>query len=602
MLLSAGVGIAGPVAAVAGLGVVQMSPPDAHRGELLLLIGGLCCASAAALATRKLYFVPVLLILTIGFAMATFSSAGRMPALLAATGSTTASAALIDWGPFPGWPRRRRRSVLLALLLLVGAQIVWVVSNRAELSLGLIALALVTVEAHHRWARQLDHGYEWVSTRFGCLARAPLRQVRVVQTFLRRTYGTCASAITPFSLSLALAGASISALWWPVLWKLNNGPANYYVLGINDYPLHVEVARRFSIIPLRIEAPHLLFHLETWLLRPVVGTLAAPVVVTALATALAVIAVGLILRSSSPGSHRLPKAWALSGTIIYFLSETPTLILLALGWMPPVSPFLTLHWWGNTTWLVALPFTLLTLYLLELRLTGDNQNEPPGPVLAVIVVLGALAKPSFTLVLVPALPLYAALARPTERRQALRTTVWVAVPGAAVIAWQTWFLGTSQSNSFKSGWTFDPIVPPAFGWDRLGVAFWFPLMIVLAAIAATRGAFVREPAVKLVLICSVFALSLMLTVRETGEKATHGNMAVPAQACAALLIVLALRGCLRAAWARSSDTSRRQLLRSPIAVAAVAMTVLFLLGGALSYLDATGTIAVPTDWQNAPPR
>jgi hypothetical protein len=249
---------------------------------------------------------------------------------------------------------------------------------------------------------------------------------------------------------------------------------------------------------------------------------------------------------------------------------------------------------------MGLPFLILLLPLLDAHIAAVESGRSPSraarTTLVVTVVLGALAKPSFLVCLVPVLPFYLLLVRRGSRRVLVSTTLLVLIPAAAVMGWQTWYLGSKQSPEFNSGWTFDPIVQPAFGWHRAGPVFWIPLIVVLWALVVTRGRFLRESSVQLVLSCMVVALPLMLCVRETGVKAADGNMAVPMQACTTLLVLLALRTCVRSVqrrWRSAGGRSRA----TPSLVISAGLALLFLAGGALSYLDAVQVVQVPTDWQ-----
>lgn len=394
---------------------------------------------------------------------------------------------------------------------------------------------------------------------------------------------------------LAAAATAIVALWSPVLWRLSTtSRSEYRVLGINDYELHVDIAARFTPVPGEIEAPHLLYHAITRAAGWIIGTPAASVFTLACAMTLTLVAVVRLLEVPLQDRRTLRSWVAMVLGASYFLFETPTLILLHIGWVDPATPFQTVHWWGNPTWLVGLPFAFLALPEL-VRAARLTSQPPPGSRALVgllgLVVLGALAKPSFAVVLIPAIPVFLVLTRaPLGAYRDLG--LFAVLPATAIVVWQTWFINAGTSDAFGSRFVFDPIVQPPFGWARAGVVYWVPLYVVVLAVVVTRGGFLKERMVQLVLVCTAFAVPLMLTVTEAGERAGHGNLAVPTQVCAALMFVLALRSC--AIEVQTAVTRRSRW--SPVVLGCTAVTLLFLAGGVLSLLDAMTLVSVPTDW------
>lgn len=405
--------------------------------------------------------------------------------------------------------------------------------------------------------------------------------------------------------TLAAIGVLIGSAWAATYWRLVNGDASVTVLGINDYPLHLESARDLSLVPFHLNVPEFLFHLAAKAGEVTVGMRAGPVVALVAFTATAYVGVVLVFLERSRTDDRVltwTQAKALGAA--YFFMETPVLILLALHAVPQTTPFATVHWWGNPTFLASLPFTFLALPLIE-RAIDASEDPDPGAWsasgarvgMATVLVLGSAAKPSFTLMLLPALPVYLLAVRKVHRRTFFRMCAWALVPTALVVAWQAWFLGTGQSGEFRSGWVFDPIVEPLYGWRNMGPVFWFPLALLVLAVWTSKGRLVRERSVQLVLLALAVALPLMLTVRETGNKSGEGNMAVPAQACVAALLVLAIRTIawdVLGAWERRRTTGAGMPVSSWVAGFVVGA---LLLGGALSLLDGSGLIHVPAHWE-----
>ena len=404
---------------------------------------------------------------------------------------------------------------------------------------------------------------------------------------------------------LALIGLAIGAAWGVTFWRLVTRGDAVTVLGINDYPLHLQTAQDLSIVPFRLDVPEFLFHLlaKTGIL--VAGPRLGPVLALVVLTATAYVGVVLLFLERSRTGLQLTDRQATVAGLAYFFMETPVLVLLYLGVVSPTAPFATVHWWGNPTFLAALPFTFLCLPLIERVIEAAPADDAAWRAsrarvaLDVVVILGALAKPAFTLVLIPAVPTYALLVRGLRGRSLARVVGWAVAPVTLVILWQVWYLRTGQSTTqvFRTGLTFDPIVEPIFGWGQLVPVFVFPALLLLLAIWASGGRFVRERSVQLVLVATAFAVPLMLTLRETGSKSGEGNMFVPFQACVAVLVVLAVRSVAWegfGAWRNWRTEGRRPPAWSYVAALA---TVALLAGGILSVLAGSGVIHVPANWE-----
>lgn len=394
-----------------------------------------------------------------------------------------------------------------------------------------------------------------------------------------------------------LASALVGALWSPVLWRLATRGEAYTVLGINDFPLHVEVAERTTLIPLHIESPHLLFHVGVALTRGVVGLQAAPTFVVGLAVAATAWMVMWCFVDGADGPALTPGR-AIVVACVFFLSESPAAVAAWAGWIGPTQPFMTLHWWGNPTWLVALPSAVGALVVATrlfaaapARLRGMRSGVP----LAVVVGVGALAKPAFVLCLLPGLVLFAVANRRTVSRAHVLATLPAVAVGTIVLVWQMWFLAESPDSKFSSGWTFDPIVAPVYGWGRIGLVFLLPLLLPALAATWCRRSFLARISVRLLLACTVFAAAIMLCINETGERSTHGNFAVPMQTCATLLVVAAIKELSIAVpeQLRTLGGVRRwAAIGATTGAAAV-----FMAGGAVTYAGAMGIVSDRVRWE-----
>jgi hypothetical protein len=568
----------------------------------LVILGGSSVRAAAILAGVAVVWAMVLAVLVarsrssyvvlplVGIlaVLVTGPFLGRDSLVVGVAGVLVVDAAIRRSEPSLPWHRRGSGVSVLALVVLVAAEYHWM-GNVELWEVGLLlALAYGLAVAP-------------LPLLFTPSASAAVAAVPSTAE-LRRRWHLLAGRVRrvaahPATRSWAVGGL-IGLAWAPVYWRLVNTSPAVAVLGINDFPLHLEVARDFSLVPFRTNAPHFLFHAVTAAWSLVLSSSVAPVVALSSATALSYVALVTLFEAPSRAGERLSTSWAQWLALGYFFAETPTLLALFTGLIPSTSPLYTVHWWPNPTWLMALPFMFLTLPLIERVIDDavDERDSSAGVMLGAVTVLGAIAKPGLALCLIPALPVYALFVRRSGAVAFRRLLLWCVLPGAAVIVWQTWFLGLSSASQFSSGWTIDPIVDAPFGWSNIGVEFFAPFLPVVLAAVATRGRFFRERSVQLVLLCSTIAYPLMLFVRETDERAQHGNLAVPTQACMTLLIALAVRSLAQEA--SSAVRERSDAGRRPPALVVVSAVVAaaFLAAGVLSLLDGVGAVHVPIDW------
>lgn len=92
----------------------------------------------------------VLGVVAVAAALATWTTIGRAPVLVALSATLVAHAALVRWEPLPVWPPRAVPIAGLALFPLVASQILWFREQSPALTSSLLILALLVVEAYHR--------------------------------------------------------------------------------------------------------------------------------------------------------------------------------------------------------------------------------------------------------------------------------------------------------------------------------------------------------------------------------------------------------------------------------------------------------------------
>jgi hypothetical protein len=171
-------------------------------------VGALVVAVAAAvweLALRHLprsrwWSWPVRAALAVAMPAATWSSIGRAPALVTLVGVAVADAALVEWAPIPGWPKRSVPVAHLALLPLVAGELAWIRTATEPVFAGLALVALAIVEAYHRAPTPLadldaavGRRLKAISSVLGAMILAP---VVAIVLYLPGLIGRAADAIT----------------------------------------------------------------------------------------------------------------------------------------------------------------------------------------------------------------------------------------------------------------------------------------------------------------------------------------------------------------------------------------------------------------------
>jgi lysophospholipase L1-like esterase len=87
--------------------------------------------------------------------LATWATIGRAPVLVAFGGVLVAYAALVEWSPMPGWPERVTPVAGLAVLPTAASQVIWFRTGSVATVALLLVVAMVTVEAYHRFSLPL---------------------------------------------------------------------------------------------------------------------------------------------------------------------------------------------------------------------------------------------------------------------------------------------------------------------------------------------------------------------------------------------------------------------------------------------------------------
>lgn len=623
LLVSWVLGVTGVFASLRGWGPVVMDPAEQLVGELR--IGGVTFSwlliwyltrrsirGAQILAWGGAYLTCVPL---------AAANVGRAPAIVAVTGVFVAAATLVEWCPTELNCRCTSRLTLIAVPPVVAAGISWATTTRLLPTVAGYSAAMVMVEANRRgagWVRRVEArcrtSVRAIRTRASELRRGVVgMSVRVTRTsmstvvrwwrIVRRGARSGVRQIRPGGRHhavaiIAVGSVLLAGLYVYPFWRMVNTPGALF-LGINDYGIHLDSVRYFSLLPFRLNVPHFMFHAVSAAVDSMTSPSIGPVVTLCGAQVATFVTLIHLFRMRAPDSRTLGAGQATVAVGLFLVMETPTLVLLVLGIVPPTTRFMSVQALYSPTWVVGLPWAVLGIVLADgvlSDLPGRTSGWDRRWVLAGIVAVSAVAKPSFAVCFLPGFALYLLLHLDSVR-EAIATIWRVSLPSLVVVGWQTWFLTTGQSRVWADSFVFRPIGGPVYGWARAGWPFWIPMVWLMLALWVTRGRVLSDRLVQLVLCCFVFAVALFLLFRESGQRAGHGNLGVPSQLCVFLLLALALRAIARESvrwWRRHR---RGDVTRLPLSLALSAVVlVCFLAGGVLAYLDVVGGIHLPIRW------
>jgi hypothetical protein len=197
----------------------------------------------------------------------------------------------------------------------------------------------------------------------------------------------------------------------------------------------------------------------------------------------------------------------------------------------------------------------LWIYVLYGRqfLRGDRASWASVPLLAVLCILSAIAKPSFLIAFLPAAALFAAhdLLK-TRWRQALMCLVAIGIPSALTLLWQT---RLSAEVSQPVDIDFKPFVVFTLGETlyKLPASLAFPIVVAVGAWRSRAW----DVGLRFIWTLTAVALFVTLCIVEGGHRMMHGNFAWTGQTGVFLVYVESLlflmtqplqRGWVRAAW------------------------------------------------------
>ncbi len=401
---------------------------------------------------------------------------------------------------------------------------------------------------------------------------------------------------------LAAVAIAVSALMVPVFRRLVEDPGAR-VFGINDYSVHLGLARDITFWPPFPAVPHPVFHVMVRLLDPVLGTTWSPVVLMSVSVGVGAAALAW-WSGLADGDHR--RLGALGGTVcgvLFVVIESPKLLLIAAGLVERASPAQPLHIWGNPTDTFVLPllFVLVPAVVWTgVRRTGVGTRRTLA--LAALTVAATATKPSYSLALIPAIPLWLWV---TDRWTAARAKdlgLGVLLPASLVIGVQTVLQVSGALPGATNGFTIDPLaLVDVFGWTTGGWTYWLLVVLPLLAVALGGRRFVTERTSSLILLSVAVSAIPVLLLREEGARGYDANLAKTGYFAWVLLVAWSLRFLLLELRDRTASDRAGGHLRLHLSTAAIVVVLgACLVSGLAAYADASGLADLGFNWNVGP--
>ena len=334
-------------------------------------------------------------------------------------------------------------------------------------------------------------------------------------------------------VAVVLAGATALLFAWALTLRFTTSEP------FQDYRFHNRTAAEMAAgAPL--EVPHPLYHVLVAALAaalPIAVPWAGMTVAVLSQTAAALIAWTDLRRLG--GRLAVPALAAFGLTVVAPLNQlTPASREFYFGYLFPNA----LH---NPTIILLRPFALALFLGCAACLTARAAPSPARAAgLAWLTVLGALAKPSYLICLLPALAaLWLLEGRPTDWRWTVLALA-VFLPGMLVALAQAWFTLTT-----------DRMEPTTIVLAPLKVVFmhtkrdvaWVALKALLSVafpivvVASFRREALRDPVLRLAWLAFAAGAVYAYGLAETGARMIHGNFFWSGQAAIAVLFAASVR-------------------------------------------------------------
>lgn len=331
------------------------------------------------------------------------------------------------------------------------------------------------------------------------------------------------------------AGVISAMLAMPVFHELLTDPSLSLVpFRINDWSEHVAISEKLQFWPLRIPGPYPVFYALVRIVGLVTGQSMAAASVGAAALGMTIAVVVAMSRSDAGPQRPLPTRWAIVVAVWFALYESPSVLLLTnalLGDQLPIATPLPVSVirWGSPTHQIMLPFAILFIPLV-LRVvsraeTGMDLGRKTEQKLAVVTIVGLLAKPVALVALGPGVAIYLILWNRWTRRTVEAVGRWVVLPALPIVIWQLWWAFTRGRPAMFT--TVDPAAEDirivfttpmerfeTFAFGQSTPAHWVMVLLPLLCIAMGGRRFLKDPPVSLLGCALLPTLFLMLCFKE----------------------------------------------------------------------------------------
>lgn len=410
----------------------------------------------------------------------------------------------------------------------------------------------------------------------------------------------------PVAATCAVVAAAATL---PIFLRLGWHP-DVRVISVNDVGIHLDLAKAMAVWPPTVSTAQVLFHVLTAPMIPLLGAPVAGALVTSAAVGCTAAVLVRIARTPFGGSAGLGGWAAATLPAAFLLAESPTMILVALGWVDPSAKFMPVHFYGSPTQVLMLPLALVAIPML-LAVVGRVKAVDPGSgsidgaddaarrrrdhwVLAAVTMAATLAHPSFYMAFAPGVVIYVTATRAWSAALARRLAVWFVAPGAVVFVWQTWLLTTGQTL-VRDEFTFEPMATiRVLGLNHIGPEFALSALLIAIGVWAGGRRYVADPCIGLTLAALAASMVPLWLIAEVGERASHGNLGKPGFTCWVLLHLFTVRFLLVEARDRRAARIADGAPWPPWVFAFAAFAVVAVASGVVSHLDAVGALTLPT--------
>jgi hypothetical protein len=254
-----------------------------------------------------------------------------------------------------------------------------------------------------------------------------------------------------------------------------------------------------------------------------------------------------------------------------------TVLAISLLFAAPIALYLTqdhqfyfgyvgINVWHSPTVLAAKPWALISFALVAAMLTDRSKAPLPagqtrgakGFLIGVVVVIGALAKPSFLIALIPAAIAMGVFQQlwSTSKVQWKWLLLCLVLPAAVVLMWQARIYGQLTGGSHAK---FAPLATLSGMSNHLGVKFLLSILFPVVGWLVTFAAGQRRPTLNLAWLTFIFGAGLTYFVTESG-RTSHGNFLWSAQLALFVLFVQTLSCVITTTRLRWSGGSSRPLV------------------------------------------